>query len=206
MLVERAQEAPTGDLRAHNRLLVNLLCEGLEDVGDARLHFDDVFEDDLLPVILVLFVDEARRAILIVICLLQFIPLASNVHFVASRLIGVIVLSQGLDFVDALGAGTSTCIGHVLHSTFPHNLRAVIILASYRLLDRVFTVKLCRSGLVEVLILDRNRGRLWWHEFHLRLHHLVLIALLLDVASFTSDIVEAVTCGCYPHAWHIVVG
>ena len=73
MLVERAQEAPTGDLRAHNRLLINLLCEGLEDVGDARLHFDDVFEDDLLPVILVLFVDKARRAILIVICLLQFI-------------------------------------------------------------------------------------------------------------------------------------
>ena len=131
MLVERAQEAPTGDLRAHNWLLVYGLCEGLEDVGDAGLHFDDVFEDDLLLVIFVLFVDEARRAVRIVICLLQFIPLAGNVHFVASRLIGVVVLFQGLNFVDALGSGESTCIGHVLHSTFSHHLRAVIILASY---------------------------------------------------------------------------
>ena len=128
MLVERAQEAPPGDLRAHNRLLVNLLCEGLEDVGDAGLHFYDVFEDDLLRV---LFLDEARRAVRIVICLLQFIPLAGNVCFVAARLIGVFVLFQGLNFVDALGSGESTCIGHVLHSTLSHHLRAVIILASY---------------------------------------------------------------------------
>ena len=135
MLVEWAQEAPTGLLWAHNNRLVDLLSERLEDVGDARLHFDDVFEDDLLPVIFILLVVEARWAIRIVICLLQFITLAYNIQFVAGRLIRIVVLLQGLNFVDALGAGESACVGHVLHSAVSHHLRAVIILASYRLLD-----------------------------------------------------------------------
>ena len=92
------------------------------------MHFDDVFEDDLLPV---LFLVEARRAVRIVICLLQFVSLAGNARFVARRLIGVAVLFQGLHFVDALGSGESTCIGHVIHSALSHNLRAVIVLTSY---------------------------------------------------------------------------
>ena len=69
------------------------------------------------------------------ICLLQFVSLACDIQFVARRLIGVAVLLQGLNFVDALRSSESTCIGHVFHSTLSHHLRAVIIFTSYRLLD-----------------------------------------------------------------------
>ena len=189
-------------LWTQNLLLLHLLSERSQHVRDTWLHFDHIFEDDFLFCFILLL--QTWRAMIIIICLLQFVSLPGNIHFVAGRLIGIVVLFQGLNFIDALRASVSTCIGHVLHPTGAH-LRAIIFLASNRLLNRVFTVQLSRSCIIEILVLNGNWGSLGWHKLYLRPQHFIFI-VWVDNATFTFKIGKTIASVNNPLAWHVIVG
>ena len=72
-------------------------------------------------------------------------------------------------------------------------------------MDRVLAEELGRPGLILVLILNRNRGSLRWHELLVRLKHLILVALVRH-AAITLEIYKTVT-GCrYPFTWQVKMG
>ena len=140
-----------------------------------------------------------------VLCLLHFVSLTVYIYLVTCRLARIVVLFEWLNFVNALWSCVSTCICHILHATVSHLIISVVCFTLDRLLDRVFAEELGRPGLILVLILNRNRGSLRWHELFVRLKHLILVALVRH-ATITLEINKTVT-GCRdPFTWQVKMG